>query len=174
MIKRFLYSVLLFSILFVYSNTFGQNNVNDIDTHEKSEHFHFNHLGIFIGATSSLEKKSTNFTLGADYVRRFSSTSPWGIGFIGEAIFAEHTEWVFGIPAYYYVEDIIWIRSGPGIEILKEESGHSLDTKIEFLYRIGLGHDFELGKFTITPSVDLDLVHHHNSVVWGVSIGKGF
>ena len=57
------------------------------------ENFHPNHVAIFTGATTGLEEdKNTHFTLGVDYVRRFTESGRLGIGVFGEVIFDKHTE----------------------------------------------------------------------------------
>ena len=46
--------------------------VQDAGAAAHDAHFHRNHVAIFSGATTQLEgDKNTDFTLGADYVRRF-------------------------------------------------------------------------------------------------------
>ena len=50
------------------------------------------------------------------------------------------------------------------------ESGY--DTHV--LLRIGAGYQFHVGKFSISPNVNLDMWRKHHSLVWGISIGRGF
>ena len=40
--------------------------------------------------------------------------------------------------------------------------------------RVGLLYDFEVGRFTISPVLEFDLVDGEEIPVYGVSIGKGF
>ena len=47
--------------------------------------------------------------------------SNFAAGIYSEAIFAHHTEWVFGAVLFYGLSEHLWIRSGPGIEILQED-----------------------------------------------------
>ncbi len=81
-----------------------------------------------------------------------------------------------GAVLIYEVTEHIWIRSGPGIEILQEEIGHTGETesKTEFLYRVGAGYSFHFGRFSIDPSVDLDFIRNSTTLVWGVNFGMGF
>jgi hypothetical protein len=39
---------------------------------------------------------------------------------------------------------------------------------------IGMGYGFEVGEIIITPTIDFDFFRGHRSLVWGLSIGKGF
>ena len=153
-----------------------QQGESDHETHVS--HSHWNHMAIFAGATSKFEKQGTHFTLGLDYVRKFPPSGRWAVSVFGEAIFEEHTEWLFGIPIIYWPSDHIWLRIGPGIEILKEEEHHhtetKAETKIEFLWRIGIGYEIESRKYTITPSIDIDFERSTTALVWGFNFGYGF
>ena len=146
---------------------------------EQHEHFHQNHLAIFVGTTSFLKDDGSHFSIGLDYVRVFSPDSPWSLSMLGEVIFAEHTELVFAIPLIFSLGGShFWLRSGPGVEIIKEvshkEGMEKTKAKAKFLYRIGVGYDFEIGSISLTPSLDLDMVRDEPALVWGINIGKGF
>jgi len=154
------------------------------ETHE--HRFHRNHLGVSLAATTQLEEGGgTHFTLGADYEYRLSQLI--GIGVIGELIFAEETEYLFALPLFLHVTESLWFRIAPGFEVAhhsKEEgdvhaeedhgNGDHTSQETEFFMRIGVGYGFIAGGFTITPTVDLDIFRKHTSLVWGISIGKGF
>jgi len=149
-------------------------------------HLHRNHAALFAGATT-FNGHGTHFSLGGDYLRYLSPGSPWAIGVFGEAVFAEHTEWAFGMPVHVDVLADLWVRAGPGLELVQVaelEAGHGegsaehadVDTKTEaeFLFRIGVGYDFELGGITVSPSMDWDAVRGADALVWGVNVGRGF
>ena len=140
------------------------------------DHFHYNHVAVFGGASSVFEKNGTHFTLGADYIRYFSPESDFAVGAYTEAIFAHHTEWLFGTVLFFGLLDHFWLRAGPGIELLKEEleCGCSTKTKAEFLIRIGAGYSIHLGNFSIDPSVDLDFLRSSTTLVYGINFGMGF
>lgn len=180
---RIILKISLLLLCLNLSQAFGQQHQSTSDqshdTREEGEgsHFHRNHLAFFSGVTSELEAEKTHFTLGADYVNRPFSTKHWGIGVFGEAIMASHTEWLLGITCNYYFEENIWLRTGPGIEMVKVEGGHGdhdSETHKEFLYRIGLGYDFDVAGFTMAPSLDVDFVGGESFLVLGLNIGKGF
>jgi hypothetical protein len=170
---KFILLVSLFILLPFY--LFAQDEIHKTNSEEEN-HFHYNHFAVFAGASSLFEKNETHFTLGADYIRYFSPESNFAAGVFAEAIFAHHTEWLFGALLYYGLTEHLWIRTGPGIEILQEdlECGCGTKTKTEFLVRLGAVYDFHLGKFSISPSLDIDFLRNSTTLVWGVNFGMGF
>jgi hypothetical protein len=175
--------LLAFAMVLTVSYSHGQAHEAEAETH----HYHSHHLGIFIGGTSNLKKEETVFTLGLEYEYRLSKNmSRWGVGLIGELIFAHETEYLIVVPVILHVTDAFFLRAGPGIEWAhhSEENGHG-DIHVaevtngngresEFFLRVGIGYGFELGKFSITPSLDLDIFQDHTTLVWGMTIGRGF
>ena len=154
-------------------NLFAQNENRNHSEHR--DHFHYNNIALFVGASTLFERDHTNFTLGGDYLRYFSPESNFGAGIFAEAIFAHHTEWLFGALLYYGLTEHLWVRSGPGIEILQEENEQTGETesKTEFLIRIGAVYSIHFGRFFIDPSVDLDFLRSSTTLVWGVNFGMG-
>ena len=77
---------------------------------------------------------------------------------------------------FYGLTEHLWIRTGPGIEILQEEKEHNGETesKTEFLIRIGAGYSIHFGKFFIDPSIDIDFLRSSTTLVWGVNFGRAF
>ena len=107
--------------LLISEVVFAQHrNPQSAEPHNKtnSSHPHWNHIAIFAGATSKFEQEGTHFTLGFDYLRKLPPNAKWAVSIFGEAIFEEHTEWLFGIPVFYKVYNNLWIRTGPAIEFL--------------------------------------------------------
>ncbi|GMR25098.1 MAG: hypothetical protein BMS9Abin39_0376 [Ignavibacteria bacterium] len=167
--------LIIITLLLLPFRFFAQSEIHKSNLEEEN-HFHYNHIAMFIGASSLFEREETHFTLGADYKRYFSPESNFAVGIYTEAIFAQHTEWVFGAVLFYELTEQLWIRTGPGIEILQEENEHTGETesKIKFLIRIGSGYDFHIGTFTVTPSVDIDFLRSTTTLVWGINFGMGF
>ena len=177
-------AIMCWLVLLLATPAFAQHS--ETTTHES--HFHRNHIAAFVGGTSQVEKKGTSFSLGIDYIRKLPPSGRWGISVFVEAIFADRTEWLFGIPVYFQFYKNMWVRTGPGIEILQEEvegeygdGGSALasthpttKSKAEFLYRFGVGYEFQVGGLTVAPSLDLDFVRSTTALVWGINIGKGF
>jgi len=148
------------------------------DSYHGDPHHYMNHIAIFAGTTTQIEKSGNDFSLGMDYIRIISENRLWAGSVFAEAIFAAHTEWLFGVVIFHRVGEQFWIRTGPGIEIIQEEDhdshDHATKSKVEFLFRIGCGYPFHFGSITVTPSVDLDFVRSATALVWGVNFGKSF
>lgn len=142
---------------------------------------HAHHVAVFGGTTVNLEKSGAHATVGLDYVFRLSEgRSPYGVGIFGEAILASHTEWVAGALAYFFPVGGLWFRTGPGMEFVTEEhegegeGSSTLSHTTEFLYRVGAGYNFGIGSVILAPSVDLDIVRAHTTLVIGLNVGYGF
>jgi hypothetical protein len=158
---------------------YSQHNDAEMTSSHKNDHsIHWNHIAVFGGATSKFEKEGTHFTLGLDYIRKFPPDGHWAISVFGEAIFEEHTEWLFGIPVFYLITSNLWVRTGPAIEFLQEEEHHhgesKTETRTEFLWRLGVEYDVMFGVFSISPSFDIDFGRSTTAAVWGFNFGYGF
>jgi len=162
-------------ILLLSTNMFAQSENKKIDS-EPEEKFYYNHFALFVGASTIFERDNTNFTLGADYVRYFSPESDLAAGIFSEAVFAHHTEWLFGVVMFYGLTEHLWVRTGPGIEILQEDllCGCGTKTNTEFLVRIGAGYSIHFGKFFVDPSIDVDFLRSSTTLVWGLNFGTAF
>jgi len=169
-------NVLIISIIIFLPFKFFAQDKNHETNLEGEHHFHHNHVALFTGASTILKEDNTNFTLGVDYTRYFSPECNFAVGIYTEAIFAHHTEWILGAVLVYEITENFWIHSGPGVEILQEDIGHTgkTESKTEFLFRVGMGYSFHFGRFSAEPSVDLDFVRSSTTLVWGVNFGMGF
>ncbi len=165
------------------SYSHGQAHEAEAEAHQ----IHRHHIGLFFGGTSNLKKEETDFTLGFEYEYRLSKKmARWSIGLIGELIFAHKTEYLLVVPVILRVTDAFFIRVGPGVEWAhhNEENGHGdihaaeaangEGRETEFFVRVGIGYGFEVGKFSITPTLDFDFFRSRTAIVWGIAIGKGF
>ena len=168
--------ILIISLILLLPNNFFAQSENNKNNSEPEDHFHYNHFALFVGASTLFERDHTSFTLGADYIRYFSPESNFAAGVYTEAIFAYHTEWLFGTVLFYGLTEHLWIRTGPGIEILQEENEHTGETesKTEFLVRIGAGYSIHFGKFFLDPSIDIDFLRSSTTLVWGMNLGMAF
>jgi hypothetical protein len=178
---------------FAESSENGDHKV--ADDHHGESHHHANHVALFMGLTSNLDKEHTDFTLGADYEQRISDK--WGAGLIGELVFAEHRENILGVQVFHHI-DSFKIFGGPGIALAKiaehgedehaEDDGHGKANAVveahaedaeeswhkEFLFRLGAGYDFHYNKLSITPTVSADYIDRGIAVIYGVGVGFGF
>jgi len=155
-------------------------------------HHHSHHIGVFNGFTSDLGDHN-EFTLGLDYVYSLPVASPrLGIGAFGEILFAEHKEYLLGVPLVIKPAGNLFFHTAPGIVIVDEgtseennhETTHLAKTADEgteaassnnhFLFRLGAGYGVDLGNISLTPTVNFDFVDGEEFLVFGISLGKGF
>lgn len=167
------------------------DNSNSVKNHSLHHH---NHLALFSGATSNIEHKSTNLSIGFDYEHRFSFIDGlFGIGLFGELVFTEHNEILVGIPIFLHPAEKLKFIIAPATIKYEEENfennQHILQYKNDyiqaqessnikkhndFLFRVGLTYDFHFYDFSFSPTFNID-IHNGNFIfVYGFSIGFGF
>jgi hypothetical protein len=134
------------------------------------EHFHKNHVAIFIGSTEAEEEHGEqddpDFTLGLDYGRRFSKL--FGIGVMLEFVVEGKREYVVGVPFYIHVGRYAKFQLAPAFHHLSHTGEN------EAMLRTGFMWDFSVGKMTVSPALFYDIVDGQNFIVLGAAIGKGF
>jgi hypothetical protein len=153
--------------------------------HEEHE-FHRHHVSVFLGATtadipvggehgnagteseggdgSEETTTETESTIGLDYQYRFSRA--WGLAFAFEYVGGDARNWMAGLaPALHPVAGLE-IYAGPGFE--------RNDGENEFVFRVGMGYEFELGRWGLTPAFNVDFVDGEQTYVYGFYVGKGF
>jgi len=179
---RLIFLVVITFWLFT-SNLWAQDDYSDVEhsqDHSDETHMDMNELAVFVGGTAMLENKGTYFSLGLDYLRALSSSGIWGAGGFAEVIFKKHPEWVFGGLIYYRFPNHFFIRTGPGIEILRHEeidpecNCTHVKSETDFLYRIGLGYSYHKNNLILSPTVDLDIGRSETALVFGLNFGYAF
>jgi hypothetical protein len=145
------------------------------------EHEHSDELAVFLGGTG--EDDGTHFTLGAEYDRRLGER--FGLAFVGEHVDGTGA-WVFLAPFTFRPARNLGLElyAGPGFETKEEEhppehaEAEAGGRETLLVLRTGAGWAVELGRASITPQVELDLVHEHDewrtALVFGVAVGFGF
>ncbi|MFQ5652009.1 MAG: hypothetical protein ACE5IY_18920 [bacterium] len=162
--------------------------------HHESHVVHKHHFAIFSGATSNIEQKHTNFTLGAEYEYRLPVwQNRIGVGAVAERVFADHAETVLAGAALLHAGKGLKFLLASGVVVAEEhhaetvslhadaEGGHGEEpasgetgTAKEFLLRAGLAKAFHAGRFSITPALNFDLINGNLAVVYGLCFGRGF
>lgn len=180
--------VLLF--LTTAGNTFGSDE--HAEGNESHSHGIHHHIGLFLGPTSSLETKYTDFSIGIDYELRFSEVI--GLGIFGEHIFSDHKPYIAGGGAFIHPYAGLKFFAAAGVEIIpgeneeetrKSETPGKIDVKLsseegstqthsEFLVRLGCAYDFHTRGFAFSPTFNADIVNGHVSLVYGLTFGIGF
>jgi len=161
---------------------------------DHEEHFHKNELVLILGVTHELEAGDNLFTIGGEYVRKFTPR-------IGASAAFEHLShvnaWVFVFPVAFRVHEGFHVSTGPGIEHLSRRSGgdeaeghvgedepHEVEVGDEgadnlFLWRVGAGYLFEFGgRYIISVGAAYDWVfeEHGTARAWlfGMKFAVGF
>jgi len=137
-----------------------------------------NTVELFLGAVSETDPTETGAALGIEYNRRLSRL--WSIGIEGAEFSTTDTrrDWVLLVPVYLHPAGGLSLKVAPGVEhgtVVRDEGGEPEDEGREFLFRIGVGWEFEIGRrWSATPEVNLDFVDGRRTWVYGVSLGVRF
>lgn len=120
-------------------------------------------FGLFIGSTDA--SHGTDFTIGAEFEFR---PVPWiGFGPIGEYTFdanhAHDAQLLLGAVHLHPLEGLR-LTGGYGYEFL--------DSEDEEVWRAGVAYEVEMGPFAVGPTVNVDFINGHKSVVYGLIISK--
>lgn len=151
--------------------------------HEEHE-FHRHHVSVSLGVTdgeveveghaevgvesageTAVVEDELAFTMGLDYEYRLSRR--WGIGALIDYAGGDLRSWVAGVPLFLHPGGGWKLVVAPGYEDKEGEDR-------EFLVRVGAGYDFEVGGFSVLPSVQVDFVGDEETPVYGLNIGRGF
>ncbi len=137
------------------------------ETHQDSEHYHSNLVELFLGNTyEDADHGSENgFTIGFTYERRFSKLL--GVGGFYEYAAGDFDKWSVGAPLFIHPYKGFRFALAPGLE--------HRDGDDEFLFRTGVGYEFELSeRWIIMPEFSVDFVDGEESLVFGFVLGYGF
>ncbi len=100
---------------------------------------------------------------------------------LGEVTFAESEVFLVGVPIFLHPSKGLILGVAPGVGISDEiavtetEGGEQqVETQTNFLLRFIAGYETEFNGLTLAPTVSIDLVDGEESLVYGVSLGKGF
>lgn len=150
----------------------------------KKHHTGANHVGVFVGATSNLKANHTDLTIGLDY--EYRANTHLGVGLIGDYIMGEHTEILIMAGVFYHPTNALKLYLANGFTIARESeelegdsnSSHKKEaedrTVSNHVLRLGMGYDFHLGRFSVTPTVAWDLITGDSSFAYGLTFGIGF
>ena len=134
------------------------------------EHEHRNEIAVFIGSTEGEvedgEKEDRDFTLGVDYERRLSPLI--GMGGLFDWVVEGRREYLIGIPVFFHPYKGAKFIVAPCAQREREAD------EFNYVTRLGLGWDFEVGRTVIAPEIFYDLSEGDDFVVFGVSFGWGF
>ena len=134
---------------------------------DTSAHYHTNLVELFLGGTyeDGDHGSEDGFSVGIVYERRLNNL--WGTGGFYEYVAGDFDKWSVGIPLFIHPYKEFRFTLAPGLE--HRDSGD------EFLFRLGVGYEFELSKRWIwMPEFNVDFVDGQEAYVFGLAIGYGF
>jgi hypothetical protein len=133
-----------------------------------------NVLSLILGGTSDRDESA--FTIGLDFEHRIHPFL--GIGAVVEYV----TDDIDSLTLIGALDFHPWrglaIQTGPGVEFIgeeEEEGGRTTSTnRREFVYRVGLLYEFEIGKLLVIPQVHYDYSTGNDAVVYATAFGFKF
>lgn len=128
------------------------------------EKHHRHHLSVFAGATHA--EGSNEATVGVDYEYRVTEL-------LGVGALIDHAG---GHLDSTIVAGVVFLHPHKGLLLLAAAGNENTDHGDEFLFRAGIGYEFELSDdWTVTPLVNFDFVKDEETKeVYGISIGRHF
>ena len=134
------------------------------------EHGHHgpNIFEVFVGGTFEDHHGKSEEAVSAGVQYRYAFNNTVSVGVLAEYSASPLNHWIVGIPAVFTLGGSSWqLTAMPGLEFT--------NSKEKFLFRTGLGYEFELPSGTsVKPEVNLDWVNGDVAVVAGVSFGWRF
>lgn len=133
-----------------------------------------NVLSLILGGTS--DRDENVFTIGLDFEHRVHQ-------YVGVGAVVEYaTDDIDAISLIGVLDLHLWkglaIQTGPGIEFVGEEEEEAGETESvnrrEFIYRVGVVYEFEIGKLLVIPQVHYDYSSGQDSVVYATALGFKF
>jgi hypothetical protein len=123
-------------------------------------------IELFLGNTRSETHNGHEnaFSVGVSYHYLFNPAV--SVGVLAEYASDPLDSWVLGAPIVFRVGEGWHLTAMPGVE---REHGES-----EFLFRLGVGYEFEFTEYSLMPEVNVDFVDGEVAVVIGASIGFRF
>ena len=133
-----------------------------------------NVLSLILGGTSDDDENA--FTVGLDFEHRIHPLL--GVG----AVVEYATDDIDSLSLIGVLDIHLWkglaIQTGPGVEFVgeeEEEAGETTSTnQREFVYRVGLVYEFEIGKLLVTPQIHYDYSSGDDAVVYATALGFKF
>ena len=118
-------------------------------------------LSLFAGITD--DRGDNVFSMGLDYEYHLSELI--GVGGLLDVAGGDVRSFVVGVPVFVHPVGGLLLLAAPGVE-------HQNDGSNEFLIRIGVGWEFEVGeRFVLTPILNVDFVDGDKVYVYGVAFG---
>ena len=132
---------------------------------KEGTHAYSNCIKLFLGDTH--ENNEDAFTVGLNYEYRLKEAlNIFGIGAFAEYATKHIDTWSGGIPIFIHPYKGLRFAWAPGL-IYHEE-------KTRFMFRMGVGYEFVIKRWNITPEFNVDISEGETALVFGISFGLGF
>jgi hypothetical protein len=168
-------SLLIAIVLLVFPQLVWSASADDnVNTHEELESEKQNVLSMILAGTSDADESA--FTIGLDFEHRIHRYL--GVG----AVIEYATDDIDAVTLLGVADLHLWrglaIQTGPGVEFVgeeEEENGRTTtNNRREFVYRVGVVYEFDVGKFLVMPQVHYDYSTGADAVIYGLAFGFGF
>ncbi|HPU23321.1 MAG TPA: hypothetical protein PL149_04095 [Candidatus Kapabacteria bacterium] len=159
---------------------YAQDNWFEVIEDEEVQQMHnYNHhLGLLLGALSNLSNGEISLSTGIDYTYRFNNSGAIiGVGGFIEGAFGKHTEAIFGGLLSVKPWEEVQFHIAPSI-IYRDLHTKIIDeihstSKVKFLLRFGGNFSFHIENFSISPTINADIVGSKVGLVYGIGFGVG-
>jgi hypothetical protein len=147
---------------------------SSVSAEEGEESQQKNVLSLILGGTSNDDENAG--TVGLDFEHRIHRLL--GLG----AVVEYATDDIDAVSLFGVLDLHLWkglaIQTGPGVEFVGEEEEEAGETtsvnRREFLYRVGVIYEFEIGKLLLIPQVHYDYSTGKDTVVYATAFGFKF
>ncbi|MDX5584087.1 MAG: hypothetical protein QNK20_04030, partial [Aureibaculum sp.] len=159
----------------------GEKSQDDGHSDETRD-FHKHHIALFGGMTTNFKHHDNLLTVGLDYEYRLPfGHNKFGIGFGAEYLKGDSTEILFELLLIYHPVGGLKFVTAPMFVIVEEHSeggdgtheAVETTTKNEFGFRFGTAYDFHINDFTISPTVNFDIIGKSPAIAYGITFGIG-
>ena len=136
----------------------------EMHVEDHGHEYHKHHVAVFLGNTHDYHSEDT-FTVGVDYEYRFSQYV--GLGALVDFAGTKFDITVLGGGLFFHPWNDLRVLAAGGNE------HHSGDD--EFLVRLGVMYDFFINDWSVSPTVNVDLLESgHENWIYGIALGRGF
>jgi hypothetical protein len=125
--------------------------------------FHRHHASVFVGNTTN-HKGDNALTFGLDYEYRINKI--WGLVALADHAGDDIQATVVGVGAMLHSIGDLRLQAAPGLDF---HGSHE-----EFVVRFGALYDFQVGNWTLSPSLYVDVLELESSLIYGLGFGRGF
>jgi hypothetical protein len=173
-----------FSLISMLTFLLFGTNLN-VKSNIENANLNNNHFATFLGITTNTFNRNSDFTLGLDYEYILPALNhTLGFGLFTEFVNGENNEYTLGLPIYYHLDHSFKIMFAPGISMSKEEILEKNDITMlkelktknntNFLIRIGAAYDFHISNVSFCPTLQIDYIESHFTLIYGLGFGISF